>query len=1088
MKKRFTGSFSATLLVTLIFLFLQTCIYAKPYFKDISISGFVRDSDSIGLEGTTITEKGTKNSVVAGPKGNFSITVQEGATLVISYVGFEPKEIIANPGSDLNITLNRQDNTTEVVVTALGIKKERNKIAYAIQEVKGAALEKAPEPNLANNLIGKVAGLSIFAKTNLFENPDILLRGKTTLVVVDGVPMNKDNFDFWNLNPYDVDNVNVLKGTAAAALYGALGINGAIMITTKKGKAGAKGMEVAYNGTTQWQAGFLRVPETQDQYGMGWSGYYAFVDGKGGGGWYDDYGYVWGPKLNVANSANPSGFEEYPQYNSPYDPNNLYDFTQAGYTDKSHYKPLPGITRGKDNLKNFLDNELISTNNISVSGKNENADYRISLTHMYQKGQIPNTKLNSTTLSLSGGLKVSDKFKIESSLSYNKQYTPNYPQTGYGANNFFYNILLWMGPDLDIRDLKNYWQPGGGRTDGSGAFIPYGVKDVQQFNYNYTWYNNPWYLANEALNGYDNDVLTGQLNATYDFTKDLSLFVRSGIITNQSLSTLKTPKSYIYYGNGEFDGNYGEKRQSNFQIVSDALLTYKKTFLKDFHGTLSVGASSRYNESSYLNSQTNGLNVPVNYNLDNTVGAVRSTNRRAEKMVNSVFGYLDVDYKNMIYVGLTGRNDYTTTLQKPNNSYFYPSGSLGIIPTAMFNFPEFISFLKVRGSWAQVSTDNITVDPNDPNNIYKNWYATLPVYETGPRWNGTNASLNLPGTLIKKDLRPNTTLSQEYGAEVRFFKNRLGVDFTYFSYIDKDFAITAPVSSASGYNYQLVNGDKINRKGIELMLTGTPFRTNTWKWDISVNFSQVHNYVKEYYGGDSIRNGIKVGERTDVMRDWDWERTPDGQIVNGSNGFPKYIDHQVNIGLTDPDFIFGITNNITYKSFGLSFSFDGRIGGIMYNGLEQKLYEGGMHPGTANSYRDDAYAGNKTFVGPGAIVTAGSVEYDIQGNVVSDSRKFAPNDIKVNYIDWIFATYVNGVPGANIDKRSFVKLREVVLSYNAKPALLKKTPFTAASISLTGRNLLLFTDVPFMDPDGYSGLSLAEPTYRNIGLNLNLKF
>jgi hypothetical protein len=342
--------------------------------------------------------------------------------------------------------------------------------------------------------------------------------------------------------------------------------------------------------------------------------------------------------------------------------------------------------------------------------------------------------------------------------------------------------------------------------------------------------------------------------------------------------------------------------------------------------------------------------------------------------------------------------------------------------------------------------------------------------------------------LIQSDIRPNTTLSQEYGTELRFLKNVIGIDFTYFTYIDKDFAITAPVSTASGYNNQLVNGDKINRKGIELTVTATPVKTKNVKWDISANYSKVHSYVNEYYAGDSIRGAVKVGERTDVYRSWDWERSPDGKIVYGSNGLPIYIDDVVNIGHTDPDYIFGITNAISYKNLSLSFSFDGRIGGIMYNGLEQKLYEGGMHPGTANSYRDDAYAGKKTYVGDGVVVTSGSVQYDVQGNIVSDSRKFAPNTTAVNYIDWIFATYVNGIAGADIYKRSFVKLREVVLSYNAKPGLLRKTPFTSASISVTGRNLLLFTDVPFMDPDGYSETSLAEPTYRNIGVNINLKF
>jgi len=1058
--------------------------YVNDGTNDIVVKGTVKDPEGNPLPGATVIEKGTSNRVIADSRGEFTITVKkEGALLIISYVGFDGLEIPVTSGKEMGITLMRQDKTSiEVVVTALGIRKEKNKVSYATQEVKGTALEKAPEPNVAENLIGKVAGLNILAKTNLFENPEIYLRGNPTLVVIDGVPTDKDNFDFWSLNSNDIESINVLKGTGAAALYGSLGINGAIMITTKKGKAGAKGVEVSYNSTTQFQAGYLRIPKTQDQYGMGWSGYFAFVDGKGGGGWYDDYGYVWGPKLNVKNSSNPSGYEEYPQYNSPYDPNTLYTFTQAGFSDQSHYKPLPAITRGKDNLKNFLNNEFLTTQNISISGKNENADYRISVSQMYQKGQVPNTKLNSTTVSLSGGLKVNDKLKLESVLTYNKQYTPNYPQTGYGANNFFYNILLWMGPDVDIRDLKNYWQPGGGRPDGSN-FIPYGVKNVQQFNYNYTWYNNPWYVANEALNGYNNDVITGQVSATYDFTKDLSFFVRSGVITNNALSTLKTPKSYIYYGNGEFDGNYSERRQDNFQIVSDALLTYKKTFLNDFHGTISGGASSRFNSNSYLFSETTGLNVPADYNLDNTIGSVTTTNQKAERMVNSVFGYLDADYKQKVFVGVTGRNDITSTLQRPNNSYFYPSASLGILPSSIFKLPAFVSFAKLRGSWAKVSTDNIQIG-----DIYRNWYATLPVYQTGPRWNGTNASLNLPGTLIQKGIKPNTTLSQEYGTELRFLKNRLGVDFTYFTYIDKDFAITAPVSTASGYDYQLVNGDKINRKGVELVVTGTPVKTKDIKWDISANYSEVHSFVKEYYGGDSIRNGIKVGERTDVFRDWDWQRSPDGQIVYGSNGFPQYIDHQVNIGHTDPDFIFGITNNLSYKNFSLSFSFDGRIGGIMYNGLEQKLYEGGMNPATANSYRDDAYLGNKTYVGKGVVATSGSVQYDIQGKIVSDDRKFAPNTTAVNYIDWVFATYVNGIPGADIYKRSFVKLREVVISYNTNPGLLKKTPFSSASISVTGRNLWLSTKVPFMDPDGYSGLTLAEPTYRNIGVNINLKF
>jgi TonB-linked SusC/RagA family outer membrane protein len=1061
-------------------------LMAEPHFTLMPVKGVVSDASGNPLAGVTVQVKGDNSkSAVSNIKGEFSIDAEKGATLVFSYVGFQSKEITVTDDPVMQVSLTASPaNLQEVVVTALGIKKEKAKVAYATQEVKGTALDKAPESNVAANLVGKVAGLDIRTKTNLFENPEILLRGEKTLIVIDGIPTDKETFDLWSLNANDIDNVSVLKGTAAAALYGALGINGAIMITTKKGKNGVNGVEITVNSSNQFQAGFIKIPKTQDQYGMGWSGFYAFIDGKSGGGWYDDYGYVWGPKLNVKNPANPSGFEEYPQYNSPYDPNQLYSFTQAGYTDVSHYKPLPWITRGKNNLKNFLNNELITTNNVTVAGKTDKSDYRISFTHLYQKGQVPNTKLNSTTLSVAGGLKLTDKFKVESSLSYNRQYTPNYPQTGYGANNFFYNILLWMGPDVDIRDLKNYWQPAGGRTGGSGNFIPYGVKDVQQFNYNYTWYNNPYYIANEALNGYTNDVINGQVNATYDFSKSLSLFARSGIITNNSLSAVKTPWSYVYYGSGLLSGQYQETRKKNLQIVSDVLLTYKKDFLNDFHATVSAGASNRYNDNSYVDAATVGLNVPALYTLSNSIAPVTSVNKLAQRMVNSAFGYADVDYKRMIFLGLTGRNDWTTVLQKPNNSYFYPSASLGVIPSSMVKMPNFISYVKLRGSWSKVSSDAINIYGN----LFQDWYGTLPTYQTGPRWNGTNSSLIVPATLVTNGLKPNITVSRELGTELRFLKNRLGVDFTYFNYLQKNYIINAPVSFASGFNNVVVNGDEINRKGVEFVLTSTPVKSRTIKWDVIANISTAHSYVKSYYGGDSIRNAIKVGERTDVFRDWTWERSPDGQIVHASNGMPQYIDHVVNLGHTDPDYIYAVNNNITYKNFSLGFQFDGRVGGLMFNAVEAKLYEGGTHPATANSYRDDAYLGNKTYTGQGVVVTSGSVTYDIQGNITSDSRKFSPNTQKVNYIDYIFATYVNGIGGADIYKRSFVKLREVNLSYNVVPKILAKTPFKSASISVTGRNLWLSTKVPFMDPDGNTGFALAEPTYRNIGVNINLKF
>lgn len=1050
------------------------------------VKGIVTDQSGAPLEYVTVSVKGdNRNSTMTNSKGEFNIEAEKGATLVFSFLGFEGKEVIVGDEPIISVFLtDSETKLDEVVVTALGIKKDKVKVAYATQEVKGAALDKAPESNLANNLVGKVAGLDIRTKTNLFENPEIYLRGASTLIVLDGIPTDKETFDLWSLNADDIENVTVLKGAAAAALYGSLGINGAIMITTKKGKSGDNGVEVSINSANQFQAGFISIPKTQDQYGMGWGGFYAFVDGKGGGGWYDDYGYVWGPKLNQKDPTTASGYTEAPQYNSPYDPNQLYEFHQGGYTDVSHYKPMPLLSKGKNNLTNFLQNEMITSNNVTVAGKTDRSDYKISFTHLYQKGQVPNTKLNSTTVNLAGGLKLSDKFRVESTLSYNRQYTPNFPTTGYGANNFFYNLLLWMGPDVDVNDLKNYWQPGGSRLSENGNPIPYGVKNVQQLNYNYTWYNNPWFLANEALNGYTNDVITGQVNGTYDFSKSLSLMARGGIITNNSLSAIQTPWSYVYYGNSLLNGQYQEKRGNNLQLVSDLLLTFKKELITDLSTTISAGASNRFNNNNYLDVATVGLNVPALYTLSNSIAPVTPMNKLAQKMVNSVYGYADVDYKNMVFLGVTARNDWTSVLQRPNNSYFYPSASLGVIPSTIFKLPQFVSFAKLRASWAKVSSDGIDIY----NNPYQNWYGTLPTYQTGQRWNGTNSSLVVASTLVSGGLKPNVNISREVGTELRFFNYRLGLDLTYFNYQQKNFIINTPVSNASGYSNVVVNGDEIIRKGVEFMLTGTPLKIRNFKWDVAANISKAHRYVKSYYGGEPMRNAVKVGERIDVFRDWTWQRSPDGQIVHETNGFPNYIDHVVNLGHTDPDYIFGINNNLTYKNFDLGFQFDGRVGGMMFNAVEAKLYEGGMHPGTANSYRDDAYLGNKTYVGEGVVVTSGSATYDIQGNITSDTRVFAPNTEKVNYIDYIFASYVNGVGGANVYKQTFVKLREVSLTYSASPKILRKLPFKAASFSLTGRNLWLSSKVPFMDPDGNSGFALAEPTYRNIGANLKLKF
>jgi TonB-linked SusC/RagA family outer membrane protein len=1048
----------------------KNLLYSAAYqaTAPITIKGKVSDENGQPLPGVSVSIKGTTKGTVTNITGNYVIEANEGDVLHFTFIGFAPTDITAGSATSYDVVLKEDSKSlSEVVVTALGIKKEKRAVGYATQEVSGASLEKAREPNVINSLTGKVAGLTVYSGSTLYETQPISLRGLPPLIVIDGIATKSDTY---NLNADDIENITVLKGPAAALLYGGLGVNGALQITTKKGKTGTNGVEVTANITTQVKAGTVKPLNVQTEYGQGWQGQYAFVDGLGSG-IYDNYGYVWGPKLNQKDPTTASGFVEIPQYNSPYDPAVNYNYTQGGNSVVTHYKPTPWISKGKNNLNDFLGTELLSTANVSIAGKSDKTDYRISVSQLFQKGQVPNTKINGTTLALAGGIKLNDKFRMDANFSYNRQYTPNYPQSGYGPSNYFYNILLWMGADADIKDMRNYWLPG--------------QVGVRQLTYDYTWYNNPYFLANEYLRGYTNNVVVGQASATYDISKDLNFLVRSGGTITNTLSDLKTPYSFIDYGSSAAPtGNYSLTTNEYLRVVTDAILTYRKSFLTDFNATVRAGAADRYENTRGLSSSTvNGLQVPGVYNLANSNSPVTSTNSIIEKEVRSLYSTADISYKGFIYLNVSVRKDWTSALQVPYNSFFYPSASLSLVVSDMVRLPNVISYMKLRGAYSDIYNDN-RVSP----------YQTLPIFSPGTRWNGT-PSLMQPGTIYDPTLTPDRTRGPEYGLEMQFLNNRLGFDATYYTYKNDHSIQNVPVSQASGYQTLVVNSDVYNARGFELVLTGTPIKSKDFKWDIITNYSQVRNYVKELYGGADKRGLIKVGDRINVnwqqegynFTGYAWQKSPDGKIVY-QNGAPQYINQEVVLGLTDPDWVFGITNRFNYKQFSFSFTVDGRIGGKTFDGVEAKTYEGGNNPNTANQYRDDAYQNKNTYVGDGVVQTGGEVTYDFQGKITSDTRTFAPNTEGTNYINWVLSYYSNGVTESNLYNRTFVKLREAVITYNLPKKLTAKTFIKDASISVVGRNLLLFTKVPYQDPDGYTGTLLAEPSYRNIGLNLNLKF
>ncbi|WP_439487446.1 SusC/RagA family TonB-linked outer membrane protein [Algoriphagus sp.] len=1012
------------------------------------VSGIVLDEQSEPVPGVSILLKGTLSGTVTDLDGKFSLDAQQGAVLVFSYIGYQSQEVIVQGMSSLEVKLFPSvTDLNGVVVTALGVEKNVKSLGYAVQEVDGDRLKKAREPNLINSLTGQIAGLQVNNSTALFQDPQISLRGARPLIVIDGIP-STDN-DYWKINADDVESINVLKGATASALYGAIGRNGALMITTKRGGMGTK---VEVNSSTLFQPSYLVVPEVQTVYGNGDNGRYGYIDGSGRG--TEGFGWIWGPKLNQPDPNTASGFVELPQYNSPVDP------------ATGERIPIPFISRGENNIQNFFQKGLISTNNFNITSGTENGNFRISGSHVYQKGLVPNTDLNNTSFSVSGGYKISDKLTTDASLTYNRQYTDNFPETPYGPENYLYNLVLWTGVDVDVKDLRDYW------VEGQEGF--------QQKHFNNTYYNNPYFQAYEYQRGYYKDNTFGQVKFDYQITPDLMLTARTGLNNYALDRTDKEPKSYVKYGRVS-RGNFYIYNSAQINLNTDLILNYSKRIGKNWGIDSNVGAANRYVRFRSESINTDGLAIPNFYNLANSEQPLSGGNSLTKEKINSVYGSVDIDFMNAVFLTLTGRNDWVSTLPVENNSFFYPSVGLATTVSDFMDMPSFWDFAKIRLSWSQVADGRISSNPNLPSNPYSH----IQAYSTGINWDG-NPSLFFPASLINPDIRPETSDSYEIGLDSRFFGGRMGVDLTYYQIRDYNNLISVPVSEASGYSSRLENGAEFKRTGFEVMFNALPIQKNDFVWEVNLNFSTYKRVLSESFDGTDRFGNLVVGDRTDqLFSSSQYQRNPEGELIIGANGFPIRDPFQRSMGFSNPDFIFGIQNRFTYKGLSLGFSFDGRSGGTIYSTTSEKMWWGGTHPGTVNQFRDDANEGLDTYVAKGVVVTGGTVEYDDFGTIINDTRTYAENERAINYIAWNKTT-LNADLTHYFDA-SYVKLRELSISYQIPQQILSKSFLNSANISLVGRNLLLWSNVENIDPD--SGVdNLQTPSVRNIGFNINLEF
>lgn len=1028
--------------------------------QKLRVSGTIRSArDSSTLPGVSVMEKNEKNTVQTNSEGYYTITVTQPAALVVTAVGMMQQDIIVNSNTiDIYLKDAQTTDLSEVVVTtALGIKKQQKALGYAVQEVKGETLEKTRTPTAIGSLAGKVAGLNISNTTDLFRNPGIELRGKTPLIVIDGIP--DPNADPYKINADDIESITVLKGPAAGALYGQLGINGAIMYTTKRGKKGVVSVDV--NSSTMFQGSYTVIPKVQSQYGGGDAGKYAYVNGSGSG--IEGGGWLWGPKLDQKDPNTPSGYVELPQYNSPYTPDKTYTVTfPDGTKSTGNYQPIPWVSRGKNNIRNFFQTGILSTNNVSASAGNDKGSYRISAGHIYQKGVVPNTGVNNSSFSIGGNYNFSPKLAVDAKLTYNREYSDNYPTVGYGPPNILYNLLLWIGTDVDINDLRNYWVPG--------------KEGLQQRNYNVSWYNNPFFVAYELLNGYKKNNAFGQVTFDYKFTPDLSLKFRNGFNQYAENSDIKEPYSYVNYSFIS-KGNYSVTNTSYFDITSDLILNYNKQFSDRFRINASVGGANAYRNLKSATSATDGLTIPEFYNLTNTTNPLTGSNSLQERRTASAYGTLDIEAFKFLYANFTGRYDKASTLRLDNNTYFYPSAGLSAVISEAVQLPRAISFLKARSSWAKVNTG--FVDASNP-------YAHILTYSIGNKWNNI-PSVVWPGSAITPQLIPSTVESAEYGIVLGLLRNRINIDAAFFRNKEYNGFTTVPQSQASGYNGVVQNADIYVRKGWEFVVGGTPVIGRHFKWETTFNFSNSHVWLKEATtpGADGFVRNIKEGDRTDRIFTT-YAQTADGRPIFNTNGSLAFDADPHFFGYGDSKWIYGWQNTFAYKNIALSFSLDGRLGGLIYSTTNQKMWWGGAAVETANSYRDDAIAGKNTYVAPGVIVKSGSVTYDRRGEIVSDNRQYEDNKTPVNYISFMQSDAGHALNNYFYYSGTYLKMRELVLSYQF-PGSWTKGVFKGASVSFIGNNLFILSKLPNVDPDAESD-NLQTPSVRSLGFNINLKF
>lgn len=1020
--------------------------------QGITITGTVTDNGG-SLPGVNISVKGTTTGIVTDLDGKYKIVVpNRDAVLVYSFIGYITKEVPVENQLVIDVTLNENiQELEEVVVTALGIKREKKALGYSVGEVQSESMTRVPQKDLTGALAGKMSGVQITSTSN-DVNSDVFIniRGITSLtdnnnplVVIDGVPSG-DQKIMKDISPDNIESVSVLKGPSAAALYGSRAGAGVILITSKSGKTGRKGIgvDVGIGSTYSRPYKFIKL---QNRFTSGISG--------------------------VLNE------NSYQQWNGPEEGASAIQWNTNG-----EEKPLVFY---KDNLKNYFETGHEMVYDVSVSGSYDKGSFRLGISHLNASGVYPGVELKRNGVNLAAVYNITEKVKISANVDIINPSSDNYPLKNAGETQ--YMAVYQVPPHINVNDLKDYWV----------------TPDVQQRNFN-TAHDNPWFAAYELRDGFDRFRALGNMKLEYEIIPDLKLMGRYSLNSENYKRTYRQAwSSYGGDGGGENrpKGQYNQTISNMREMNADFLLSYKKRFGK-FEIEPSIGGNEMTQRYYSMSSGGYPLVLAGLYTLSNVDrGGLEYSSYISKKNIYSVYGLLNVSYSNMIYFYATARNDWSSTLPPDNRSYFYPSASLSVLVNEMIELPSWVSLFKLRGGISQVGKDT------DP-------YVIATVLKQGT-W-GSSTTYTVPNSLPNINLKPEIAKAFEAGTDISLFNNRLGFDFTYYKVQNTNQILDATTSPTSGYTAAKINAGNVENKGIEIGLNAAPIRSKDWNWDIHVNFTRERSKLKEltegidqfqFWESTHVFAITKVGDQIgdiytkDVIRVEDKNSPYYGWALLNSNGKVQRNNDNaalIKAGNFMHDFMMGLQTSFSYKNITLSMSFDWRQGGQYYDqtmmrltragkveyfhddansstftGMLSNLSFNGDNNALANEikshpeiYQDNVWIGGRTQDLGGFLYSTGEYEGAFFPGVISDGNGGYIENFGADKTKYVKAYDIFQPSGGYWDTgtankwfydASFVKLREIAISYTLPKSLSQKV--FAQSITISGfmRNILLYS-------------------------------